>query len=163
MLFSIVLVAVGCSNAEPTSTEATSTPVEVTADWLSAVAVVDEGALDALVEPVGLIVVAAVENQLRSDETVALLEAGTLESVWSFLKRKKVHEPLGKVLMELNLVTEETVEQEIEAQIMDVLQDVLSWDEGTMHLDPVDLHAENLQFGDCLQVGIPLARLADTV
>ena len=78
VLFSIVLVAVGCSNAEPTSTEATSTPVEVTADWLSAVAAVDEGALEALVEPVGLVVVAAVENQLRSDETVALLEAGTL-------------------------------------------------------------------------------------
>jgi hypothetical protein len=44
--------------------------------WLAAIAAADVEALDRLVEPIGLAVLAGVENGLRSDELVALLESG---------------------------------------------------------------------------------------
>lgn len=110
----------------------------------------------------GRLLFATSDRAPRLEETLVekgLLDRDTLDKVWRLLRRKKVHEPLGKVLMELGLVSEETVETEIERQIMDVVGDVLAWDAGTMHLDPVDLRADDLQFGDCLQVGLPLTQL----
>jgi hypothetical protein len=51
-------------------------PVVVVEQWLAAVAVSDAEELDRLVEPVGLAVVAGIENGLRSDELVTLLDSG---------------------------------------------------------------------------------------
>ncbi len=56
-------------------------PADVVAQWLDAVSTVDGTRLQALVEPVGLVVVAGVENQLRSDEFAALLDTGMTEEL----------------------------------------------------------------------------------
>ena len=75
----LVLIALlgscGAGSAETTTTVAAA-PVEVVDAWLDAVAGPDLSALEPLVEPVGLAVVAAVENNLRSDELVGLLRNG---------------------------------------------------------------------------------------
>jgi hypothetical protein len=51
-------------------------PGEVVTEWLGALSGPDVVDLASLVEPVGLAVVAAVENNLRSDELVGLLRSG---------------------------------------------------------------------------------------
>lgn len=71
-----VLLAVGCSNTEPEPAAATATPQAVVGEWLDAVAVVDDAVLGVTVEPIGLAVLAGVENELRSDGMAALLDAG---------------------------------------------------------------------------------------
>jgi hypothetical protein len=50
--------------------------VVVVTDWLTAVAATDLPNIDRLVEPTGLAVIAAVENNLRSDELAGLLAQG---------------------------------------------------------------------------------------
>lgn len=82
-----VLAAAGCSSAEPAPTVVTAAPAVIVADVLDAIAVVDNQALEESVEPVGLAVLAGVENQLRSDEMAVLVETGLqgdlLTSYWS--------------------------------------------------------------------------------
>lgn len=76
-ILAVVLVS-ACSSpsAEPLATVVTDDPVKVASSWLDAVDAVDLETLDLTVEPVGLVVLAGVENGLRSDEVVALLDAG---------------------------------------------------------------------------------------
>lgn len=71
-----VLLAVGCSNTEPEPAAATATPEAVVGEWLDAVAVVDDAVLGTVVEPIGLAVLAGVENEVRSDGMAALLDTG---------------------------------------------------------------------------------------
>ena len=73
-----MLVVAACSNGEPSEPSQTTSasPAEVVAQWLDSVAAVDPDRLETVVEPVGLAVLAGVENQVRSDEFVALLDAG---------------------------------------------------------------------------------------
>lgn len=80
LLLVIALIAgAGCSAApgDDSAPPSASDPVQVTSEWLSAVSTGDATRLASLVEPRGLAVVAAVENNLRSDELVGLLESGT--------------------------------------------------------------------------------------
>ena len=79
LLFLIVvaLLAAACSGEteEPVVT-ATAAPGAVVAQWLDAVVAGDTDALATLVEPDGLAVLAGVENNVSSDELVALLNGG---------------------------------------------------------------------------------------
>ncbi len=70
------LAACGGGEAETTTTVSEAGPAEVAAAWLHAMNGSDATAIDSLVEPVGLAIIAAVENNLRSDELVGLLESG---------------------------------------------------------------------------------------
>ena len=72
----ILLLMAGCSAAEPEPTVVSAPPPKVVEDFLVAIASVDTQALDDLVEPGSLAILAGVENQVRSDEMVALLENG---------------------------------------------------------------------------------------
>lgn len=76
LLFSIILLLAACSNGEPAPTLATAdqSPSVVVGEWLDAVVNVDVEVLGATVEPIGLIVIAGVENDLPSAELVALLD-----------------------------------------------------------------------------------------
>lgn len=82
-LLIVVLLLTACSpsTTEPATTVVADDPVLVVSAWLDAVAAVDVVSLDGLVEPVGLAVVAGVENGLRSDELAALVDRGFDEGV----------------------------------------------------------------------------------
>lgn len=71
-----LLGSCGGESAETTTTANDAAPAQVVSDWVDAVAGPDVSALEPLVEPVGLAVVAAVENNLRSDELAGLLSDG---------------------------------------------------------------------------------------
>ncbi len=74
----VVALAAGCSDSSGDSeTEQIGlSPMAVVSTWLDSLASGDFVDADGLVEPVGLAVLIAVENNLRSDELVAVLEAG---------------------------------------------------------------------------------------
>lgn len=76
LLTAALVAAAGCSTAEPAPPPVTVAPTAVVDDWLAAVAGSDVEALEELVEPIGIAVLAGVENQVRSDEMVALVEVG---------------------------------------------------------------------------------------
>jgi hypothetical protein len=80
-LILIVLLFSSCSTSttEPVTALVAHEPTVVASAWLDAVVATDTEALGELVEPVGLAVLAGVENALSSDELAALLDAG-LES-----------------------------------------------------------------------------------
>lgn len=75
-----MIAASACSGGNPEVSTTTTTPggepVAVVERWLDAIAASDTETLERLVEPVGLAVLAGVENGLRSDELVALLDTG---------------------------------------------------------------------------------------
>jgi hypothetical protein len=74
----IALLVAACSTPEPEPVIApgAETPEEAAAAWLNAVDTVDTVELSRIVEPTGLAVLIGVENALRSDELVAVLDAG---------------------------------------------------------------------------------------
>lgn len=78
LILSIIVTLSACSSGEPAlPVEITDqTPSAVVEEWLDAVADVDAERLGAIVEPIGLAVIAGVENQLASAELVVLLEGG---------------------------------------------------------------------------------------
>ena len=78
VLLIVVLALAGCSGPDESNgaVSADASPVDVTGDWVEAVAAGDIADLERLVEPIGLAVVAAVENDLRSDELAGLLVGG---------------------------------------------------------------------------------------
>jgi hypothetical protein len=83
----IVLAACSGGQATPTTSIPNQDPVAITGQWVQAIADVDTDTLAAIVEPVGLAVLAGVENDLRSEELIALLEgpldAALAESYWT--------------------------------------------------------------------------------
>lgn len=75
----MVLAATACSDAggdAATTIVPEAEPAAVVERWLSGVATTDLAILETYVEPTGIAVLASVENRLRSDETVALIESG---------------------------------------------------------------------------------------
>ena len=88
-LIIIALLVAACSTPEPEPVIApgADTPDEAATTWLDAVASVDTAELSRIVEPTGLAVLIGVENALRSDELVAVLDAGleadTAEQYWT--------------------------------------------------------------------------------
>lgn len=76
LLIAALLTVAGCSTAEPAPPPVTAAPATVVDYWLTAVAGSDVEALEELVEPIGLVVLAGAENQVRSDEMAALLDVG---------------------------------------------------------------------------------------
>lgn len=77
MLAMVLLSACsGGASTDPTDAPPSHQPTAVVQQWLDAIAASDTAALNQLVEPVGLAVLAGVENALRSDELVALLGSG---------------------------------------------------------------------------------------
>lgn len=74
----LLVVLAGCSGgtSETTTSVPTAAPATVATLWIDAVTDVDVDALAFLVEPVGLAVVAGVENSVSSDEMVGLLSGG---------------------------------------------------------------------------------------
>ncbi len=74
----MVTLVAGCSGTageEPPPAQNLD-PVTATRDWLDAVATGDVARIGELVEPTGLVVVAAVENNVSSDQLVTMLEMG---------------------------------------------------------------------------------------
>jgi hypothetical protein len=78
LLLILALLTTACSSdpAEQTVSEPLQAPVTVTDLWLDAVVAADADALADLVEPVGLAVVAGVENSVSSNEMVGLVNGG---------------------------------------------------------------------------------------
>ncbi len=78
LLLVAAVVVAGCSGGttEPTTPPTDLSPSAVVSQWLDAVVAVDVAALADLVEPGGLAVIAGVENSVRSDELVGLLNGG---------------------------------------------------------------------------------------
>lgn len=77
-LILIALLVAACSTPEPEPVivPGADTPEEAATTWLDAVVSVDTAELSRIVEPTGLAVLIGVENALRSDELVAVLDAG---------------------------------------------------------------------------------------
>ena len=74
----VALLAAACSTPDPEPVLAPSaeTSEAAAAAWLDAVAIADADELGRIVEPTGLAVLIGVENALRSDELVAILDGG---------------------------------------------------------------------------------------
>jgi hypothetical protein len=72
----VLLGACGGAANETSTTISEAGPGEVATAWFDAINGSDAAVIEPLVEPVGLAIVAAVENNLRSDELVGLLESG---------------------------------------------------------------------------------------
>lgn len=78
LLLCLILLMAACGDGEPPEPlpDGDMAPVDVVEQWLEAVAEIDVERLEVLVEPVGLAVLAGVENQARSVELVGLVESG---------------------------------------------------------------------------------------
>ncbi len=61
-----------------------------------------------------------------------------MEAVRSMLKRKKVRQPFSEVLRELDIAPLAVVDEEIEDYVAAVLADLVSWEEATLHLTPIE-------------------------
>ncbi len=71
------LLLAGCASADEGETPTPSLgPAATTQAWLDALVSGEYALMEQLVEPTGLAIIAAVENNLRSDELVGLLESG---------------------------------------------------------------------------------------
>lgn len=77
-MLTLLLVLSACSGAADTPETGVvgPDPSAVASEWLAAVADADIDRISDLVEPTGLAIVAAVENNLRSDELAGILESG---------------------------------------------------------------------------------------
>ncbi len=77
-MLGFILLLAACGDGEPPETIPLDQPepAEVVELWLQAVDDLDVSALEAVVEPVGLAVLAGAENQIRSDEMAGLIETG---------------------------------------------------------------------------------------
>jgi len=102
----VLLAGCGGGSAETTVPGNELEPVEVVTQWLAALGGPDVDALRPLVEPVGLAVTAAVENNVRSDEFAGLLRSGLGDDLameyWTSFRDdfEAVHgESLGEVVV----------------------------------------------------------------
>ena len=93
-LVMFVFVAACSSSEEPvtsTTTAAPGGPRETVAAWIDAVIASDAQALTGLVEPVGLVMLAAVENRFTNEEIAALLGEGLsmdlIDEYWTSFRR----------------------------------------------------------------------------
>ena len=75
-------------------------------------------------------------------------------------RRKKVSQLLGTILMDLGLVSQEAAELGIEAQITQVLLDVLSWKDGEFRFEPTDMKWDKAVVPQCRQIGTYMLRVA---
>lgn len=78
LILGFLVLLAACSDGEPEETISLELPepVEVVEQWLQAVDEVDVPRLETLVDPIGLAVLAGVENQVRSVEMVGLIDSG---------------------------------------------------------------------------------------
>ena len=88
-----------------------------------------------------------------------LLTKETLESVLAHQRRKKMRQPLGTILLELDLITDEVVAAELEEQIFSVLSEVLSWERADYELTPLDEDFEGVVLPGC-SLETQLSRIA---
>jgi len=58
------------------------------------------------------------------------ISASDLQGVLSLQRRKKQHQPMATILVELGLIDKSVVETEIQIQVLEVLTDVLGWGSG---------------------------------
>ncbi len=89
-----------------------------------------------------------------------IIEAKDLEAVLKLQRRKKVTQLMGTILMDLGLVSQEAAELGIEAQITQVLLDVLSWKDGEFRFEPTDLKWDKAIVPQCRQIGTYMLRVA---
>jgi hypothetical protein len=91
LLLALALLTAACASSDPTPTTTVGArpagPRGVVMGWIDAVIASDAEALADLVEPGGLVVLAAVENGFAEQQTVALLDSGMppelLEDYWA--------------------------------------------------------------------------------
>jgi hypothetical protein len=89
-----------------------------------------------------------------------IVEAKDLEAVLKLQRRKKVSQLVGTILMDLGLVSQEAAELGIEAQITQVLLDVLSWKDGEFRFEPTDMKWDKAVVPQCRQIGTYMLRVA---
>lgn len=89
-----------------------------------------------------------------------IVEQKDLEAVLKLQRRKKVSQLLGTILMDLGLVSQEAAELGIEAQITQVLLDVLSWKDGEFRFEPTDMKWDKAVVPQCRQIGTYMLRVA---
>jgi hypothetical protein len=89
-----------------------------------------------------------------------IVEQKDLEAVLKLQRRKKVSQLLGTILMDLGLVSREAAELGIEAQITQVLLDVLSWKDGEFRFEPTEMKWDKAVVPQCRQVGTYMLRVA---
>ncbi len=89
-----------------------------------------------------------------------IVEQKDLEAVLKLQRRKKVTQLLGTILLDLGLVSQEAAELGIEAQITQVLLDVLSWKDGEFRFEPTDMKWDKAVVPQCRQVGTYMLRVA---
>ena len=89
-----------------------------------------------------------------------IVEQKDLEAVLKLQRRKKVSQLLGTILMDLGLVSQEAAELGIEAQITQVLLDVLSWKDGEFRFEPTDMKWDKAVIPQCRQIGTYMLRVA---
>jgi len=89
-----------------------------------------------------------------------IIEAKDLEAVLKLQRRKKVSQLVGTILMDLGLVSQEAAELGIEAQITQVLLDVLSWRDGEFRFEPTDLKWDKAVVPQARQIGTYMLRVA---
>ena len=64
-----------------------------------------------------------------------LISNEDLESALSLQKAKSLKKPIGTILLEMGLVTQEALEGEIRHHILSVVRDLLSWEKGSFHFE----------------------------
>jgi hypothetical protein len=89
-----------------------------------------------------------------------IVEQKDLEAVLKLQRRKKMSQLLGTILMDLGLVSQEAAELGIEAQITQVLLDVLSWRDGEFRFEPTDMKWDKAVIPQCRQIGTYMLRVA---
>jgi len=115
----------------------------------------------ALVE--GGVLFASSHNTPRLGEYLVekgIVDEKDLEAVLKHQRRKKVAQLLGTILLELGLVSKEAAELGIEAQITQVLLDVLSWKEGEFRFEPSEMQWDKAVAPSCRQIGTYMLRVA---
>jgi hypothetical protein len=89
-----------------------------------------------------------------------IVEQKDLEAVLKLQRRKKVSQLVGTILQDLGLVSREAAELGIEAQITQVLLDVLSWRDGEFRFEPTDMKWDKAVVPQARQIGTYMLRVA---
>jgi hypothetical protein len=66
-----------------------------------------------------------------------LLSQESLDGALSMQRRKREHTPLATILLELGLLSPEVADHQLAEQTTDVFVEVLSWQEGTLRIEPI--------------------------
>lgn len=84
------------------------------------------------------------ESPLGEALVAAGIDPAHVEGALSIQRRKKIPQPLGSLLVDLDLACRHEVERAVEVHVIEILRDILAWDDGEFLYEPCDRVESNV-------------------